>query len=134
MRYLILLILLLVACPKKPDSEVYFENLSNNAKVPSTFLVQFGVRGMEVKPAGQDIENRHVGHHHILIDNPAGEIPEGQVVPMDTKNIHYGKGQTEGVLELSPGKHTLTLQFADGAHRSYGKKLAKTITVFVGST
>lgn len=123
-----------MACPKKADTEVYFENLSNNAKVPSTFLVQFGVRGMEVKPAGQDIENRHVGHHHILIDNPAGEIPEGQVVPMDTKDIHYGKGQTEGVLELSPGKHTLTLQFADGAHRSYGKKLAKTITVFVGST
>lgn len=123
-----------MACPKKADTEVYFENLSNNAKVPSTFLVQFGVRGMEVKPAGQDIENRHVGHHHILIDNPAGEIPEGQVVPMDTKDIHYGKGQTEGVLELSPGKHTLTLQFADGAHRSYGKKMAKTITVFVGST
>lgn len=133
MKYAFLLLLLLISCSKKSDTEVFFVNLSNNSKVPATFLVQFGVRGMEVKPAGQDIENRHVGHHHILIDNLAGEIPEGQVVPMDAKNIHYGKGQTEGVLELSPGKHTLTLQFADGVHRSYGKKLVKTITVFVGS-
>ncbi|MEI6805987.1 MAG: DUF4399 domain-containing protein [Myxococcaceae bacterium] len=133
MKYFVLLALLLASCQKKTDSEVYFVNLSDNAKVPSTFLVQFGVRGMQIKPAGQDIENRHAGHHHLLIDNLAGEIPEGQVVPMDPKNIHYGKGQTEGVLELSPGKHTLTLQFADGAHRSYGKKFAKTITVFTAS-
>ena len=131
MKYLLLLALLLIGCPKKPDSEVYFKNLQDNAKVPSTFLVQFGVKGMTVIPAGQNIEDRKFGHHHILIDNAAGEIPEGQVVPMDAKDIHFGKGQTESVLELSPGKHTLTLQFADGAHRSYGKKLAKTITVFV---
>jgi hypothetical protein len=131
MKHLFLLALLLVGCPKKPDSEVYFVNLQDSAKVPSTFLVKFSVKGMTVVPAGQNIEYRKSGHHHILIDNPAGEIPEGQVVPMDAKNIHFGKGQTESVLELSPGKHTLTLQFADGAHRSYGKKLSKTITIFV---
>lgn|SRR3989338_4880064 len=134
MKYAYIATLLLIACTQKPDTEVFFVNLSNNAKVPNTFLVQFGAKGMEVKPAGQDIENKHAGHHHILIDNTAGEIPEGQIVPTDSKNIHYGKGQTEGILELSPGKHTLTLQFANGAHISYGKKLAKTITVFVGST
>ncbi len=130
MKLFILVALLLVSCQKKPDAEVFFKNLQDNAKVPSTFLVQFGVKGMTLRPAGQNIEDHKSGHHHILIDNSAGEIPEGQVVPMDAKDIHYGKAQTEGVLELSPGKHTLTLQFADGAHRSYGKKLAKTITVF----
>jgi hypothetical protein len=124
-------VLALAGCQKKPAEEVYFVNLNNNAKVPKTFLAQFGVKGLEVKPAGQDIENKHAGHHHILIDNPAEEIPEGQVVPMDAKSIHYGKGQTESILELTSGKHTLTLQFADGAHRSYGKRLAKTITVYV---
>lgn len=131
MKYFLLLALLLIGCPKKPDSEVYFVNLQDSAKVPSTFLIKFGVKGMTVVPAGQHIEDRKYGHHHILIDNALGETPEGQVVPADDKNIHFGKGQTESVLELSPGKHTLTLQFADGAHRSYGKKLAKTITVFV---
>lgn len=131
MKLFILAALLLMSCQKKPDSEVYFVNLKNDAKVPSTFLAQFGVKGMTVRPAGENIEDRKSGHHHILIDNAAGETPEGQVVQMDAKNIHYGKGQTEGVLELSPGKHTLTLQFADGAHRSYGKKLAHTIIVFV---
>lgn len=131
MKTIIIAALLLLGCQKKPESEVYFVNLDDNATVPSTFLVQFGVKGLEVKPAGQDIDNKKAGHHHILIDNPAGETPEGQVVPADAKNIHFGKGQTESILELSPGKHTLTLQFADGAHRSYGKKLAKTITIYV---
>jgi hypothetical protein len=32
---------------------------------------------------------------------------------------------------LSPGEHTLTLQFADAKHRSFGKKFAKRITVVV---
>lgn len=131
MKYFLLLALLLFGCQKKYNSEVYFVNLQDSAKVPTTFLVQFGVKGMTIKPAGENIEDRKSGHHHILIDNAVGEIPEGQIVPMDAKNIHYGKGQTEGVLELSPGKHTLTLQLADGAHRSYGKKLSRTITVFV---
>ncbi|MEU2427515.1 DUF4399 domain-containing protein [Streptomyces sp. NPDC007851] len=27
------------------------------------------------------------------------------------------------------GRHTLTLQFADGAHRSYGPEVSHTITV-----
>ena len=130
MRYILLLVLLL-ACTQKNNPGVYFINLHNDAKVPSTFLVQFGVKGMTVKPAGEDINNALVGHHHILIDNAAGEIPKGQVVPMDDKNIHYGKGQTESILKLPPGKHTLTLQFANGAHISYGKEMAKTITVHV---
>lgn len=131
MKYLLPIALLLVGCQKKPDSEVYFVNLQDSTKVPGTFLMKFGVRGMTVVPAGQNIEDRKSGHHHLLIDNPLGEIQEGKVVPADAKNIHFGKGQTEAVVELSPGKHTLTLQFADGAHRSYGKKLARTITVFV---
>ncbi|MES2504648.1 MAG: DUF4399 domain-containing protein [Myxococcota bacterium] len=132
MKYALLALLILAGCNKTPKEGVYFTNLGNNVKVPATFLVKFGVSGMELKPAGQDIENQHAGHHHLLIDNTAGEIPAGEIVPMDDKNIHYGKAQTESVLELSPGKHTLTLQFGDGAHRSYGKKMAHTITVFVG--
>jgi len=34
-------------------------------------------------------------------------------------------------VKLEPGTHTLTLQFADAKHRSFGKKFAKTITVNV---
>ncbi len=50
---------------------------------------------------------------------------------MDETHIHFGKGQKETTITLSPGKHTLTLQFADGAHISYGKEMSKKISVNV---
>ena len=40
-----------------------------------------------------------------------------------------GKSETE--VELAPGKHTLTLQFANGAHQSYGADMSETITIEV---
>ena len=52
-------------------------------------------------------------------------------MPTDDTHIHFGKGQTETELKLAPGKHTLTMQFADGAHRSYGPDLSSTISVTV---
>jgi hypothetical protein len=55
----------------------------------------------------------------------------GTVIPVDNTHLHFGKGQTEAVLTLSPGNHLLTLQFADGAHRSYGSPLSRSISVTV---
>ena len=58
-------------------------------------------------------------------------IPKGKPVPADATHIHYGGGQLEADIELEPGKHTLTMQFADGAHISYGERYSTTITVIV---
>jgi len=129
----IIFALMLSACPNscKETKRVYFKNLIDNQVVPKNLHVEFGVEGMQVKPAGQDMEDQNSGHFHILIDDPKQEVAEGIVVPFDENHIHYGQGQTEAELNLSPGTHTLTLQFADGAHRSYGKKMATTITVHV---
>jgi hypothetical protein len=70
------------------------------------------------------------GHHHLLID--AGDsIPAGQVVPKDSTHLHFGKAQASTEVKLAPGKHVLTLQFADGIHRSYGSQLAATVAVTV---
>ena len=38
-------------------------------------------------------------------------------VPMSDTIKHCGAGQTETLLELKPGKHTLKLVFADHLHR-----------------
>lgn len=111
------------------DAKVNFTWPLEGSKVPPTFDVMFAVSGMTVTPAGQDIDDRTKGHHHVVVDGKA--IPAGTVVPTDEKNIHYGKGQTQSRLTLEPGKHTLTLQFADGAHRSYGEQLSATINVEV---
>jgi hypothetical protein len=93
----------------------------------SPFMVRFVVKDMEVVPAGE--VKPGTGHHHILIDTPA--VADNSVIPADAQHKHFGKGQTETELTLPPGEHTLSLQFADGAHRSYGEAYRKTIRVTV---
>jgi hypothetical protein len=106
---------------------VDFVEPKDGATVAATFKVKFAVNGMQIAPAGTMSEG--TGHHHLLIDT--ADIPEGTVIPMDDKHRHFGKGQTETEVTLPPGRHRLTMQFADGAHRSYGEKLRRTIEVNV---
>lgn len=106
---------------------VDFLEPENNAVVTPTFKVKFKVEGMTVAPAGTMTEG--TGHHHLLIN--AANINEGQPIPMDDNHLHFGKGQTEVEIFLPPGKYQLTMQFADGAHRSLGEKFRKTITIQV---
>jgi len=113
-----------------PANGVYFDNLEDGQSVTLPLTVQMGVIGMEVEPAGE--VNKNKGHHHIMIDG--SWLKTGDMVPASSKAIHYGKGQIEATLteeNLSPGEHTLTLQFANGLHQSYGEAWSKTITVNV---
>ena len=106
---------------------VFFKSPPNNATVSSPVKVEMGISGYTVAPAGNVKEG--TGHHHIIVDG--GPLKKGEVVIADATHIHFGKGQTETELTLTPGDHTLTLQLADGAHRSYGPELASTIKVHV---
>lgn len=112
---------------KTQEQGVFFENLQDGDAVKSPVTVNMGVKGMEVEAAGELHEGK--GHHHIIIDGSF--IEEGKAVPADATHIHYGKGQTTDNLTLTPGKHTLTLQFANGLHQSYGEAWSKTITIVV---
>ncbi len=106
---------------------VFFVDLKDSQEVKSPFLVKMGVKGMEIENAGAISELK--GHHHIIVD---GEYtPEGQPVMLDETHLHFGKGQTETELKLTPGYHTITLQFGNGVHSSYGPRWSKTITVKV---
>lgn len=114
--------------PVEINGDVFFANLKDSQNIKLPFIVQFGVNGMEVEPAGEKKAGK--GHHHMVIDGTF--VPEGTVVPMSETSIHYGKGQTQDTIKtLAKGMHTLTLQFADGYHMSYGEKLSKTISVNV---
>lgn len=107
--------------------KVMFKSPANGAEVKSPLKVEMGVEGMDVKAAGEVVEN--TGHHHLIIDGEP--IPAGQTVPADETHMHFGKGQTEVEISLIPGKHTLTLQFADGAHASYGPDMSSTVEITV---
>ncbi len=106
---------------------VYFMNLKDGDTVKSPVIIQMGVSGMEVEPA--DKINEGKGHHHIIIDG--SYVEKGQMIPKDATHLHFGMGQTSDTLQLNPGKHTLTLQFANGVHQSYGKDWSKTIGITV---
>lgn len=110
-------------------SRVFFVEPKDGATVPAKFKVKMGVEGMKIRPAGEAPDEVTTGHHHLLIDTAA--IEAGRPIPENETHLHFGKGQTEVEVTLKPGKHTLTLQFADGAHRSYGPLMSKTITVNV---
>src|SRR6516162_8112361 len=98
--------------PSAPGAEVYFIDLKDATTVPAKLKIYFGLRNMGVAPAGSDRENS--GHHHLLIDT---ELPPlDQPIPNDFNHLHFGAGQTEAEVELTPGPHTLQLLFGDKNH------------------
>jgi hypothetical protein len=106
---------------------VYFITPKDGATVGTKFDVKFGVKGMKILPAGK--MDAGTGHHHLIVNGTA--VEKGQVVTKDETHLHFGQGQSETTLTLKPGAYKLTLQFADGAHISYGPDMSKTITVTV---
>ena len=106
------------------DKALYFLNLRDGDKVRSPFRVAFSVSGMGVSPVqAGNIEG--TGHHHILIDL---DLPQDikNPIPFDSAEEyqrqhykHFGKGETETVLNLPPGKHKLRLMFANHQHVPY---------------
>jgi len=115
--------------PSPPGAEVYILSPKNGAKVSNPVVVRFGLKGMGVAPAGVKFEN--TGHHHLLIDTAP---PKDMSVPLPaTDNIkHFGKGQTETSLTLTPGKHTLQLLLGDQNHIPHDPPvMSKKITITV---
>jgi hypothetical protein len=76
------------------------------------FKVWFGTRNFGVAPAG--VATPNTGHHHLLIDTAMP--PLDQPIPNDRNHLHFGLGQTETMLELPPGTHTLQLLMGDANH------------------
>lgn len=99
--------------PAPEGAQVYIIEPADGATVESSFTVTFGLKGMGVAPAG--IDAPATGHHHLLVD--VAELPAMDMPLPATDNIrHFGKGQTETVLSLPPGPHTLQLLVGDKGH------------------
>ncbi|MDX1607199.1 MAG: DUF4399 domain-containing protein, partial [Candidatus Competibacterales bacterium] len=65
-----------------------------------------------VAPAG--VAKQFTGHHHLLVDTETPALD--QPIPSDDNHIHFGRGQTEYLLQLPPGTHTLQLLLGDHDH------------------
>jgi hypothetical protein len=114
--------------PAPADVELYIISPKDGETVESPVTVRFGLRGMGIAPAG--IEMANTGHHHLLIDT--GPPPFNRPIPADANHVHFGKGQTEAVVALGPGRHTLQLLLADHLHIPHDPPvISKPITITV---
>ena len=100
--------------PSPAGAKVYIINLKDGAEVTSPFLVQFGLSGMGVAPAG--VEKPNTGHPHLLIDTKLTDEQMKEPIPADDTHKHFGGGQTEAMVTLSKGQHTLQLLLGDWTH------------------
>jgi len=93
-------------------AKVFFLDLKDGQTIPAKITIRFGISGMDLAAAGSS--RPHTGHHHLLIDT---ELPPlDQPIPADFNYIHFGRGQDEMELSLTPGAHTLQLLLGDGNH------------------
>jgi hypothetical protein len=116
--------------PAPPNAYAYIGYPNDGQVVPAgkPFKVWFGLRYMGVAPRGVKFPN--TGHHHLLID--VDLPPMDQEIPSDRNHLHYGAGETETMLELPPGKHTIQLLMGDDKHIPHNPPVySKKITIYV---
>ena len=113
----------------KRNAEVYIENLEDGAVITSPVRIRFGARKIHIAPVGVDIHRS--GHHHLLVN--VDTLPTmDEMIPFDGHHLHYVNGETEALVELPPGNHSLQLVLGDEEHLPWGEQLVSeriTITV-----
>lgn len=114
--------------PSIEGAYVYIISPAHGEVVSSPVKVVFGLSGMGVAPAG--VDKAKTGHHHLLIDTGVPEL--NKPIPADDRHRHFGGGQTEVVIELAPGDHSLQLLLADFTHTPHEPPLiSQPITITV---
>ena len=120
---LFLRILLILFSINAFSEKVYFINLKDGDELKSPFLIQFGLSGKGIAPAGIDVDN--TGHHHLLIN--VDEVNYSMPIPSSKQHLHFGLGQTETKLSLPPGRHKLQLILGDKYHVPHDPPLVSEI-------
>ena len=116
--------------PAPPNAYLYIGFPNNGQVLPAgkPFKVWFGLRNMGVAP--KDVKYPKTGHHHLLID--VDLPPMDKEIPNDRNHLHFGAGETETMVELPPGKHTLQLLMGDDKHIPTNPPVySKKITIYV---
>ena len=137
---LVLVFLAALAAPSQPTAADEAKSMPENAREyiiwPANgqvirggkFWIRMGLSGGGIAPAG--VEKKFTGHHHLLIDVDLPPLDEP--IPSDKNHLHFGRGQTEALIELPPGRHTLQLLLGDENHMPFQPALySRKITIIV---
>ena len=119
-----------VSAQGKP--RIFFVAPKNGASVKSPVHLKFGIENYKIAPVPDgDVKTARpgVGHYHVGVET--GCLKPGETIVKGTPSwIHLGKGDSEMDMQLTPGKHRLSLQLGDDLHNTV-KGLCSTITVNV---
>jgi hypothetical protein len=129
------------ACGGSQDSQsssasatprIYFVEPKDGATVKSPAKLKFGVDNYQIAavPEGTVTTVRPgVGHYHVGVDQDC--LPVGTEIVKGTPSwVHFGKGDSEIDMQLTPGQHKLSLAMGDDLHKTV-PNLCQTITVTV---
>ena len=97
--------------PSPEGAKAYFVDLKDGDNVKSPLLVRFGLtEQMGIAPALADWPD--TGHFHLIIDSKTPNPNR----PISNRHLHLHKGQTEAIVELKQGRHTLQIVMGDYSH------------------
>ena len=113
--------------PSPEGAKAYFIDLKDGDNVKSPLLVRFGLtEQMGIAPALAAWPD--TGHFHLIIDSK----PPNPNRPISNRHLHLHKGQTEAIVELKQGQHTLQIVMGDYSHIPHDPPvMSKQITVNV---
>jgi Domain of unknown function (DUF4399)/Family of unknown function (DUF6130) len=110
----------------------FFIEPADGATVKSPVHLKFGAENimiMAVPPDPVTTVRQGMGHFHVGVDTDC--LPEGTEIVKGTPTwVHFGKGDSEIDMQLTPGPHKLSLQIADDKHVTL-PGVCKTINVTV---
>ena len=123
-----LLLLSFIAQSIFSEPELYFIEPKDGSINTSTVEIKFGLKGFGVAPAGYNIPN--TGHHHLIID---ADLPNLALpIPASKNYVHFGLGQTETIINLETGTHTLRLLMGNYLHIPHTEPIySEEITIIV---
>ena len=110
---------------------VFFVEPKDGATVKSPVHLVFGTENFEISPvpAGTvDMARPNVGHHHVGVDTDC--LPPGAEIPKANPWVHFGKGDSQIDMQLTPGAHKLSLEIGDDKHTTIAG-LCSTINITV---
>ena len=114
--------------------KVFFVEPKDGATLPSAQPVKFAFGSenytIAAVPEGEVKEARaDMGHFHLGVDKDC--LPAGQEIVRGQPDwVHFGTGSSTFEMNMTPGRHTLSVQVGDDLHRAV-EGLCQTITINV---
>jgi len=109
---------------------VFFVEPVNGATVKSPVHLKFSTENFMIMAVPAEVKEVRagMGHHHVGVDIDC--LPPGSEIPKANPWVHFGKGDADIDMQLTPGPHKLTLEAGDDKHMTMSG-LCQTINITV---